>query len=49
MARATQNTTTTLRKVTVSIKPKATSGTRPCNVCHGTGRVPTSNWKKKKK
>lgn len=24
------------------------SGTRPCNICHGTGRVPKSYGKKKK-
>ena len=26
----------------------SSSGTRPCNICHGTGRVPKSNGKKKK-
>lgn len=58
MARATQ--TTTKKKTAVSVKPKTSSlassilaganamGSRPCNICHGTGKVPTSNWKKKK-
>ena len=26
-----------------------TSGTMPCNICHGTGRVPKNNGKKKRK
>ena len=25
---------------------KSSSGTRPCNICHGTGKVPKSHKKK---
>lgn len=27
---------------------KGSGGSRPCNICHGTGRVPKSYGKKKK-
>ena len=37
------------RTVKGSGKKKASAGTRPCNICHGTGRVPAANFSRKKK
>lgn len=43
MAKATSTTTTVRGGGTNS----SSSGTRPCNICHGTGRVPKKNKKNK--
>lgn len=39
---------TSTKTVKGSGTSSSTSGSRPCNICHGTGRVPKTNKKKSK-